>query len=74
MSNEQYLNPFDDESLAFTVLSNARQQFSLWPEFAARPAGWEARFGPAPRSACVAYIEQHWSDINPFARQAGVGA
>ncbi|MBQ4797076.1 MbtH family NRPS accessory protein, partial [Pectobacterium versatile] len=34
MSQEQ-LNPFDDDRLAFLVLVNEQQQYSLWPEFAA---------------------------------------
>ena len=66
MSREDYLNPFDDEQLAFTVLANAQRQYSLWPLFAAQPAGWVAQFGPAPRAACLDYIERHWSSINPF--------
>ena len=66
MSHENYINPFDDEQHAFTVLSNAGGEYSLWPSFAAQPPGWERRFGPAARSACLDYVEQHWTSINPF--------
>ncbi len=66
MSHENYLNPFDDEQLQFTVLSNAQDQYSLWPEFAERPQGWETRFGPASRSSCIDFVESHWKSINPF--------
>ncbi|MEI7188030.1 MbtH family protein [Dickeya dianthicola] len=64
MSQEQ-LNPFDDDRLAFLVLVNEQRQYSLWPEFAAVPAGWEAVYGPQPREACIAYTETHWQDMRP---------
>ncbi len=66
MSNDNYLNPFDNDQHAFTVLANALGQYSLWPDFATQPAGWEIRFGPAERAQCLDYIERHWLEINPF--------
>lgn len=70
MSNENNTNPFDDESYQFAVLRNGSGQYSLWPEFAPQPAGWQWQHGPAPRSECVDYIERHWLAINPFAAHA----
>ena len=70
MSHENYLNPFDNEQLEFTVLVNASQQYSLWPVFAILPEGWSAQFGPASRSECLSYIESHWININPFSNAA----
>jgi MbtH protein len=66
MNHESYLNPFDDDSLEFVVLVNPQEQFSLWPVFAERPAGWSVSFGPTCRSDCLEYIERVWSTINPF--------
>ena len=66
MSQETNPNPLDDEQHAFAVLQNDRGQYSLWPDFAAVPAGWECRFGPAPRAACVDYVERHWRAIDAF--------
>jgi MbtH protein len=66
MNQESYLNPFDDDSLEFVVLVNQQEQYSLWPVFAERPAGWTMRFGPTRRSDCLDYIEQAWTGINPF--------
>lgn len=54
-------NPFDDEAGAFYVLINDEEQHSLWPEFAAVPAG-----GPwcsAPRVAASAWTT--WSGTGP---------
>ncbi len=60
-------NPFDDETHLFLVLTNGQQQYSLWPAFATVPDGWERRFGPGQRAACVEHIETHWVDLRPLA-------
>lgn len=58
-------NPFDDESLDFLVLLNARQQYSLWPAFCDVPAGWQSVSGPHTRADCIRYIEENWHDMRP---------
>jgi MbtH protein len=58
-------NPFDDEDGSFYVLINAEEQHSLWPAFAEMPDGWRVAFGVAGREECLAYVEQHWTDIRP---------
>lgn len=63
-------NPFDDESRTFLVLVNDEGQHSLWPADLAVPAGWTTVAGPAPRAACLEYVETHWTDIRPAGRAA----
>lgn len=63
---ENYVNPFDNEQLPFQVLKNQAGEYSLWPATHHLPAGWESHFGPDTRSACIDYVEQHWTSINPF--------
>ena len=58
-------NPFDDEAGQFLVLVNDEDQHSLWPAFAAVPAGWRTVFGPGPREAALAHVEENWSDLRP---------
>ncbi|MBW3651465.1 MAG: MbtH family protein [Actinobacteria bacterium] len=58
-------NPFDDPEGSFHVLVNDEGQHSLWPAFAQVPAGWTAVMQDAPRDACLAYIEEHWTDLRP---------
>ena len=62
-------NPFDDEDGRFLVLVNDEGQHSLWPTFAHVPAGWTVAFGAVPageaRSACLEYVEEHWTDLRP---------
>ena len=58
-------NPFDDDTIEHLVLVNDEDQHSLWPAFAEIPAGWRVAFGEDTRSACVAYVEEHWTDLRP---------
>jgi MbtH protein len=58
-------NPFDNPDGSFLVLVNNEDQHSLWPAFADIPAGWTQVFGEDTREACLAYIEQHWTDMRP---------
>ncbi len=65
MTTDAPLNPFDDDRHAFHVLVNARGQYSLWPDFAEWPSGWQAAHGPATRTDCLAWVDTHWTDLSP---------
>jgi MbtH protein len=66
-------NPFDDVDAAFLVLVNAEDQFSLWPRFAAVPAGWRVAHGPESREACLAFITRQWTDMRPLRLRRAAG-
>lgn len=59
------MNPFDNQDADFLVLVNEEGQHSLWPAFAAVPAGWTQRFGPQKKAACVDYVNASWTDMRP---------
>lgn len=67
------INPFDDPDARHRVLVNAEGQYSLWPEFADPPSGWEAVHGPAGREECTEYVERHWADMRPRALRVTAG-
>lgn len=69
--NDDYVNPFDNDDHRFLVVVNRHQQYSLWPTFAAQPAGWYTQFGPAKRNACIDYIERNWRDDVLFPNAGG---
>jgi uncharacterized protein YbdZ (MbtH family) len=49
----------------YVILVNDEEQHSLWPEFKDVPAGW-TRVGPiGDKATCLAWIEEHWTDIRP---------
>ncbi|GAA2410185.1 MbtH family protein [Actinomadura vinacea] len=58
-------NPFEDPEGRFVVLVNDEGQHSLWPVFAEVPAGWNVAFGEDSREACLAYVEENWTDLRP---------
>ncbi|MGC4891696.1 MbtH family protein [Micromonospora sp. DT227] len=58
-------NPFEDPDGRFVVLVNDEDQHSLWPTFADVPAGWRVVHGEDTREACLAYVEEHWTDMRP---------
>ncbi|AUH50688.1 MbtH family protein [Chromobacterium sp. ATCC 53434] len=58
-------NPFDNKEGVFFSLINDEGQYSLWPEFAPIPDGWQTSFGPADRQTCLDHIEQNWMDMRP---------
>jgi MbtH protein len=74
MSSPSDTNPFDREEGAFKVLVNGEGQFSLWPSFADVPPGWEIRLDDAGRAECLAYVEEHWTDMRPKSLVAAMAA
>ena len=58
-------NPFEDHEARFLVLVNQENQHSLWPTFAEVPGGWEVVHGEDSRAACLAHVEEHWTDMRP---------
>lgn len=59
-------NPFENPDGTFLVLVNDEGQHSLWPSFAEVPAGWTVVLGQSDRQTCLAYVEEHWTDMRPL--------
>ncbi|PWI44999.1 MbtH family NRPS accessory protein [Streptomyces sp. ICBB 8177] len=66
------VNALDDPSSRLVVVVNGEEQHSLWPDHCAVPAGWTVVHGPADRSACLAYVEAHWTDMRPLSLRLAV--
>jgi MbtH protein len=58
-------NPFEDPEGRYLVLVNAEDQHSLWPSFVPVPDGWTVAHDEDTRDACLAYVEEHWTDMRP---------
>ncbi|MEK1943289.1 MAG: MbtH family protein [Pseudomonas sp.] len=57
---------FDRDDVIFQVVINGEEQYSLWPDYKAIPAGWRAVGMSGLKKDCLAYIEQHWTDMRPL--------
>lgn len=58
-------NPFEDPDSAYLVLVNDEGQHSLWPSFAAVPAGWRVALAETDRKSAIDYVEANWTDMRP---------
>lgn len=58
-------NIFDDNDGTFLVLTNEENQHSLWPASIDVPSGWDKVHGPETRDSCLAYVDEHWTDMRP---------
>ena len=58
-------NPFDDPESKFFALVNEEGQYSLWPSFAAEPAGWSVALAETDRQSALNFIDQNWTDMRP---------
>lgn len=59
-------NPFEDEQAEYLVLVNDEGQYSLWPVFIDIPNGWRATGPKGERRLCLAWIDEHWTDMRPL--------
>lgn len=57
---------FDREDMTYKVLVNHEEQYSLWPDYKAVPAGWREAGKSGPKAECLAYIEEVWTDMRPL--------
>jgi MbtH protein len=56
----------------YRVVVNHEEQYSIWPLNRELPIGWRAEGKEGNREACLAYIEEVWTDMRPLSvRQAG---
>lgn len=60
----------DDDSdvgaVAYTVVLNGEEQYSIWPVDKEIPAGWRTAGKTGSRADCLAHIEQVWVDMRPL--------
>ncbi len=60
MSLENY-----EETIDFKVVVNAEGQYSIWPLARDNAPGWQDVGQSGTKEACLAYIEENWSDLRP---------
>ncbi len=56
---------FGDEKTIFDVVVNQEGQYSIWPSYKAIPNGWLAVGTQGLKDECLAYVEEHWTDMRP---------
>lgn len=60
--------PVDDMTIdgdVFAVVCNAEGTYAIWPAGQPVPAGWTATEQRGDADACVAYVDAHWTAMQP---------
>jgi len=55
----------NEQDEKFVVVINHEEQYALWPDFSAIPAGWTQVFGPDKKQPCLEFVKQNWTDMRP---------
>jgi MbtH protein len=59
---------FDDEEdrTIYKVVVNHEEQYSIWPADRENPLGWRDEGPTGPKTECLAYITEVWTDMRPL--------
>jgi MbtH protein len=55
-----------NENDSYLVVVNDEEQYSIWREGRALPAGWRAEGTQGTRDDCLAHIDKTWTDMRPM--------
>ena len=55
-----------EDSTTYKVVMNLEAQYSIWPADREMPAGWKPVGKEGPKSECLAYIGEVWTDMRPL--------
>lgn len=55
-----------DENTNFHVVVNHEEQYSIWPDYKAIPAGWREAGKSGKKEECLAWIDEVWTDMRPL--------
>jgi MbtH protein len=55
-----------EETQIYKVVVNHEEQYSIWPVDQQNPLGWKSVGFDGPKAACLAYIEEVWTDMRPL--------
>lgn len=57
---------FDDENVLLRVVVNHEEQYSIWPIDRELPLGWREEGFRGIKQACLAHIDEVWTDMRPL--------
>jgi MbtH protein len=63
---ENTMSDADENEPQYSVVMNAEEQYSIWPEGRELPSAWTAAGKSGTKAECLAYIEEVWIDMRPL--------
>jgi MbtH protein len=56
----------ETDTTIYMVVMNHEEQYSIWPEWRALPAGWQGTGKSGSKEECLAHIKEVWTDMRPL--------
>jgi MbtH protein len=56
----------EDDTRTYLVVLNDEEQYSIWLADREVPAGWRAEGTRGTKDACLAHIDEVWTDMRPL--------
>jgi MbtH protein len=60
------MNDDQEDTTIYRVVVNHEEQYSIWPTYKDIPAGWRDVGKQGPKTDCLAYIKEVWTDMRPL--------
>jgi MbtH protein len=55
-----------EDTTTYKVVVNHEEQYSIWPVEKKPPLGWTDAGKTGPKTECLAYIKDVWTDMRPL--------
>jgi uncharacterized protein YbdZ (MbtH family) len=55
-----------EDTTVYKVVVNHEEQYSIWPSYKEIPLGWKEVGKSGPKSECLDYIKEVWTDMRPL--------
>jgi MbtH protein len=55
-----------EDNITYKVVVNQEEQYSIWPGNKELPAGWSTAGKEGPKTECLDYIKEVWTDMRPL--------
>jgi MbtH protein len=55
-----------EDTTTYKVVVNHEEQYSIWPLDRENPPGWSEVGKSGPKSECLEYIKEVWTDMRPL--------
>jgi MbtH protein len=67
-------NDPERDDATYKVVVNHEEQYSIWPERKEIPLGWREAGKVGPKSDCLQYIKEVWTDMRPLSLRKSMEA
>jgi MbtH protein len=64
----------DEDTTMYRVVVNHEEQYSIWPVERDLPPGWRDAGKEGRKDQCLAFVNEHWTDMRPLSLRKQMGA